>query len=454
VFARRKRHAFTGRRRRAGHVNARSHPRGGRRTRHAEAAIDDRDVDADVLQVGSTARGTWLAGDRDIDLFVRFPPALPRAALERLGLEIGHAVLPEGHEEYAEHPYVNGEYDGFAVDLVPCYRVESAREIRSAVDRTPFHTQYLEGRLDDDLARDVRCCKQFCKAIGTYGSDLRTEGFSGYLVELLVLEYGGFAPLCRAVADWQPPVALDPENHAERRFEDPLTVVDPTDPERNVASVLSAENVARLQHYARDLLAEPREALFVPPDDDPVDTAAVRRFFEARATTPLAVVFETPDIVADQLYPQLQKSRAGIERGLEAGGFSVLRSTTFADDTRSVLLFELSVSTRPAVERHEGPPLSVREHASGFFETYADDDAVYGPFLDGERYVVERPRAVTDAAAYLRSDRLFEVGLGTRVQEALEADYEVLCDAAVATLAERFGAELAAYVEPTPRGRP
>ena len=145
----------------------------------AEAAIADRDIEADVLQVGSTARGTWLAGDRDIDLFVRFDPDLPREDLETYGLEIGHAVLPEGHQEYAEHPYVKGEFEGFDVDCVPCYRVESATEIRSAVDRTPFHTQYLEARIDDDLANDIRIGKRFLKGIGAYGSDLKTRGFSG-----------------------------------------------------------------------------------------------------------------------------------------------------------------------------------------------------------------------------------------------------------------------------------
>ncbi len=421
-------------------------------TARAEAAIDERDVDADVLQVGSTARGTWLAGDRDIDLFVRFRPDLPRADLERLGLEIGHAVLPEGHEEYAEHPYVKGVYDGFAVDLVPCYRVDSARKIRSAVDRTPFHTQYLDARLDEDLEADVRCFKQFCKAIGTYGSDLRTEGLSGYLTELLVLEYGGFEPLCRAAADWQPPVRLDPENHGERRFSDPLTVVDPTDPERNVAAVASAENVARLQHFARDLLTEPRESLFVSPTDIDADEHEIRRQLNRRETTAIALVFDTPEIVDDQLYPQLRKSRVGIENGLESNEFDVFRSAAFADDDRSVLLFELSVATQPAVERHEGPPVSVREHATGFVSAYADDDTVYGPFLDGGRYVVERPREFTDAREFVRSDRLFEVGLGKRVAAALEDDYRVLVDDGIAELAERFGRELAAYFTPDLRG--
>lgn len=421
-------------------------------TARAETAIDERGVDADVIQVGSTARGTWLAGDRDIDLFVRFQPELPRAELERLGLEIGHAVLPNGHEEYAEHPYVNGMFDGFAVDLVPCYRVDSARKIRSAVDRTPFHSQYLAARLDDDLAAEVRCFKQFCKAIGTYGSDLRTEGFSGYLTELLVLEYDGFEPLCRAAADWQPPVRLDPEDHGKRRFSNPLVVVDPTDPERNVAAVASTENVARLQHFARDLLATPREALFVRPDAPTADEREIRRHLTRRETTVIALVFETPDIVDDQLYPQLRKSRVGIENGLESHGFDVFRSTAFADDERSVLLFELSVATRPAVERHEGPPVSVREHAAGFVAAYTDDDTVYGPFLDGDRYVVERQREFTDAREFVDDDRLLDVGLGKRVATTLNDDYSVLVDDDIAALSERFGRELAAYFTPDLRG--
>jgi tRNA nucleotidyltransferase (CCA-adding enzyme) len=419
-------------------------------TDRAEAALADHDIDGDVLQVGSTARGTWLAGDRDIDLFVRFPTDYDRAELERLGLAIGHEVLPEGHEEYAEHPYVTGTYEGFAVDLVPCYAVDSATAIRSAVDRTPFHTRYIDARIDDDLARDIRVFKRFLKGIDAYGSDLRTEGFSGYLAELLVVEYGGIEPLLRAATDWHPPLTLDPEEHGTESFDDPLTVIDPTDPERNVAAVLSATNLARLQHYARDLLADPRETLFFGSEPAGLDREAVRVHLTDRDTTAAAIVFETPDIVEDQLYPQLRKSLAGVVDGLERHEFGVIRSTAIADSDRSVLLVELADTTRPAIERHEGPPVAVRDHAEGFFKSYVDDDTVYGPFLDGDRYVVERPRAVTNAREYLDSDAVFEVALGAQVETALADDYELLWDEAVATLADEFGTELAAYFEPHP----
>ena len=439
-------------------------------TASAQSAIADVPVDADVVQVGSTARGTWVSGDRDIDLFVRFPADLDREALEEYGLAVGHAVLPSGHEEYAEHPYVKGVYDGFDVDLVPCHDVERASDLVSAVDRTPFHDAYLSARLDDDLAADVVLAKAFLKGIGAYGSDLRTEGFSGYLTELLVAELGGFVPLVESARSWHPPVEFDPEAHAAQTFDDPLVVVDPTDPTRNVAAVLSAANLARFQHYARDLLETPRIELFEPETPAPLDAAEVRDHLARRETTPVAVVFPAPNIVDDQLWPQLRRSLDGIVRGLDDRGFGVLRAramvadatttdttttdatTTDAMTTRMAALYaELETATRPAVERHEGPPVAVRQHAQRFYETYADDvdPETYGPFIDGDRYVVERQREFTTVREYLESDAAGNVALGAQVEPAF-ADRDVLVGEAVATLADRFGSALRSFYEPHP----
>ena len=417
--------------------------------RRSERAIADLPVEADVVRVGSTARGTWLAGDRDVDLFVRFPADLARADLERYGLAVGHEVLPGGHEEYAEHPYVKGEYRGFDVDCVPCHDVESAAEIRSAVDRTPFHTAYLAERLDEPLRASVRIAKAFLKAHRAYGADLRTRGFAGYLVELLVLEHGGFAELVEAAADWRPPVRFDPARHGTREFDDPLVVVDPTDPGRNVAAALSTTNLARFQHYSRELLEAPRESLFELREPDPLSGAEVREAIAHRATTPVAVRFDAPDIVDDQLYPQLDRSLSGLREELGRRGFDPLRSDRFADET-AVLIVECAVAERPRVERHEGPPVGVRPHAEGFYAKYENDPEVYGPFVENGRYVVERRREFRTPGEFCDSDALFDVSLGPHVVTALESDYVVHVGPDVSALADEFGVDLARYFDPTP----
>jgi tRNA nucleotidyltransferase (CCA-adding enzyme) len=411
-------------------------------------AVADLPVDGRIVQVGSTARGTWLTDDRDIDLFVCFPPDTDRADLEAYGLSVGRTALPDAREEYAEHPYVTGEFHGFDVDLVPCYDVKDATAIQSAVDRTPFHDAYLQERLTPELATDVRLFKAFLTGIGAYGSDLKTRGFSGYLSELLVLEYGGFEVLLREAADWQPPVRFDPESHGTESFDDPLVVIDPTDPTRNVAAVCAPENVARLQHYARTLLDDPSEEPFVSADPDPIDADAVRAHLDRRGTTPVAVVFETPDIVDDQLYPQLRKSLHGIASELDRRGFQPVRSTTAAGD-RAVLFVELAVDELSAVHRHRGPPVHVREHATGFYDVYAAADA-YGPFLDNDRYVVERSREFSTPGELLGGDTIFEVALGTHVERALENGYELLVGEAVTSLTDEFGVAFARYFDPTP----
>jgi tRNA nucleotidyltransferase (CCA-adding enzyme) len=410
-------------------------------------AVADLPVEADTLRVGSTARDTWLAGDRDIDLFVRFPRDLSRAELEEYGLGVGHAVLPSGREEYAEHPYVTGTVEGFDVDVVPCYNVDDARNIESAVDRTPFHTAYIEERLTATLAAEVRLLKGFCTGIGVYGSDLRTRGFSGYLLELLVLEFGSFRSVLEAAGDWHPPVRIDPEGHGERSFEDDLVVIDPTDPTRNVAAVLSSANLARLQHHAREVLTDPRVEAFVPDRPDPLSEAAIERHLARRDTTPVAVVFEAPDLVEDELYPQLRKSLAGIGDALDREGFDVLRRRGLARD-QAVLLFELEVATRPAIERHRGPPVHARDHAEDFYKKYDDTD-VYGPFIEGNRYVVEREREHPTAIGFL-NDTLFSTRLGPAIEGALADGYEILEGEAIAALAGEFGVDLARYFDPSP----
>ena len=416
----------------------------------AEAAVAELPVSADVIRVGSTARDTWLAGDRDIDIFVRFDPSLSRERLETHGLAVGQQVLPDGVQEYAEHPYVRGEYEEFAVDCVPCYRVVDATAIESAVDRTPFHNEYMQARLEERHTGGVRVVKALLKATGAYGADLRTRGFSGYLVELLVLEHGGAGSLIETAAEWEPPVRLDPESHGAASFDDPLVVIDPTDPRRNVAAACSASNLARFQHYSRQLLAAPSTAWFEPDPPSGLGRTAVADRVDRRGTHPVAIRFETPALVDDLLHPQLEKSLSSLEAELGRRGFDPLRASSMATTEQAVLLLECAVAERPAITRHQGPPVGVGAHAATFYETYADREDVTGPYIEDGRYVVERPREFRTPESFCASPSLFDIALGPDIADALEQDYEVVTGSAIAGLSEPFGAELAAYFDPQP----
>ena len=99
----------------------------------------------DVVFVGSAARGTNLRARKEIDIFILFPEGSEEDILEREGLEIGKK-LAQGYPHtimHASHPYVKAQIDGYDVDIVPAYKVTSAANIRSAVDRTPFHLKYI-----------------------------------------------------------------------------------------------------------------------------------------------------------------------------------------------------------------------------------------------------------------------------------------------------------------------
>ena len=115
------------------------------KNRVAETAVS-LGVDVEPLLVGSVAKGTHLTNP-DIDIFVLFPTSTEREKLEDYGLKIGRAVLEDPEERYAEHPYIWGTFGGFIVEIVPCYRIKDPSQKMSAVDRTPFHTVYVQNVL-------------------------------------------------------------------------------------------------------------------------------------------------------------------------------------------------------------------------------------------------------------------------------------------------------------------
>jgi tRNA nucleotidyltransferase (CCA-adding enzyme) len=379
------------------------------------------------MVVGSIARNTWVRGEHDIDIFILFSPSLSREMLEEEGMALARRVAAQFtdrfFEKYAEHPYIYASIDGVGVDLVPCYAVETAIKIQSAVDRTPFHTRYITEKING-MIDDVLLLKQFAKAGGIYGSDQMTEGFSGYLCELLVLYYGSFTSLLEAASAWRPGAVIDIEHHAAKEFNEPLIVIDPVDPRRNVGAAVSLNRMVEFIELARGYLDNPEETFFAVPPHQAIARRALAKLLKERRTHLFAITFATPPYIPEIVVPQLKRSTLAVSEMLERHGFTVHHAAFDMQPERSMLLFELLVAELPAVRRHIGPPLWNRVNAGKFFEKYSTMQPPT-PYIENGRYEVEVTREYSHAKTLLESSHLENSSLGRHVKQAVRQGWTV-----------------------------
>lgn len=312
--------------------------------------INDKGIEVEVCLTGSIAKDTWISGDNNIDLFLIFSHKYSEEELKEYGLEMGKLFRYE--IAYAEHPYVRNFYEDYEIDVVPAY--EFKEDIRSSVDRTPLHTVYVSKYLED---RDqVRLLKKFVRSIGVYGSDLKVEGLSGYLCELLVIKYGGFHNVLEAVSSWKPGEFIYLEERPLKEFTEPLVCIDPVDPERNVAAVLSLENFTKFVHYAREYVENPDPSYF---------WREPQRYTRIQGTELYRIDFAV-ELIDDILFPQLRKTRDFLIKMLETHDFRVFNTAVFD----SGILVELSVFELPSLKNHLGPPIAEREHCKKFSQNH------------------------------------------------------------------------------------
>jgi tRNA nucleotidyltransferase (CCA-adding enzyme) len=368
-----------------------------------------------AVVAGSAARETFLADRLDIDLFLLFPADLSDLRLREEGLALGREVLADPTTRYAEHPYLRGTFDGFTVDAVPGFAIADPSHPRSPVDRTPFHQEYLAARETPELVAEVRLAKQFLRALGVYGSEARTEGFSGYLTELLVLEFGSFRGLLRAARGWTVPVRLVPPAREPPRLPDEVALVltDPVDPHRNVASALSRRNLGVVVVSARAYLARPERVWFEVRAPRSVSRADALRWIRARASHVTVVRLRRPDLVDDTLFPQLRKAERAVAEELGRAGFAVLGSASGADPHGLVVAVELTSRLRPAVRVRDGPPAGL-DRAGDFLATWPPDgpEVLQGPYVRADgRLAVETREPEREVETFLRR-RLPGLSLG------------------------------------------
>ena len=337
---------------------------------------DEKNIEINCRLVGSMAKKTSLMDKADIDIFITFPLTYSEEDLKKYGLEFGQYCIEKvnGKQEirYASHPYVTGIIDNYEVDFVPCYNIKDASELKSAVDRTILHTDYVQGHLSDDEAKEVLLLKKFMTSVNTYGANSKVNGFSGYLCELLILKYHSFENVVKNAADkWHNQYKIDLENYGtSNNYKDPLIVIDPVDKNRNVAAALSMQKYSEFIVACRNFLNNPKKEYFKDKKIN-VEKENLISEFNERATKCYMLSFNVPELPDDVIYPQVNKTMNSFISVSEMYDFKMLETNFYIDSkNKAHIILEYEINELPNVKIHNGPQVKFKENGLNFKKKY------------------------------------------------------------------------------------
>lgn len=324
-------------------------------------------IDALIELHGSFAHDTWLKEDKDIDIFI-FSKEGKEKAIEN-GLKIAKKAFPNHIERYAEHPFITVSHKGYEFDIVPAVLINEGEKIQTAVDRTRLHTRYLSKVLNDELRNEIRLLKKFAKTLDIYGAEIKFGGFSGYLCELLIINYGSFLNLVKNAINWIPyKTILGGEWKLEPAE---LVVVDPVDKKRNVAAAFKKMNIFKLG--CNMFLNRPSLDFFLGRKYS-YDINASLKAFEQRGTKAYAIIFDYPKIPPDVFWGEIERARRNFVNFLINNEFDVIDSISFSDEKRFASIFiEISQENLPSLKNLIGPPLNEVKNLRKFLDSHESD---------------------------------------------------------------------------------
>jgi len=226
-------------------------------------------VKAECVKGGSIAKETFLKNDYDADLFVRFDYSLKDKKLS----DILEKVLKK--EFKIERVHGSRDYfqikDEITIEIVPVLKIDNYKKALNVTDMSPLHVDYVKNKLNKNQADDIRLAKQFCKSAKVYGAESYIKGFSGHILDLLIIYYGSFEQLIMQAGVWGDKVIIDVEKHLKdpvkqlnsSKTQSPLIIVDPVQPDRNASAAMSKERFVVFKKRCKEFLKNPSEEFFI-----------------------------------------------------------------------------------------------------------------------------------------------------------------------------------------------
>ena len=360
---------------------------------------------------GSYAKGTWLSKDADVDIFVKFKKNTSEEKFEQISKKIGFDALKSysPYVRYSEHPYVEAKIKDTKINVVPFYDVKLG-EWKSSADRSPFHTKFMGKSLTTKMRDEVRILKTFLKSNGIYGAEIAKQGFSGYVSEVLILNFGSFENTIKSISSIKENQII---GKTTKKFGTSIVIIDPIDSNRNLAAAISNENVGKFILVSRGFKENPRLIFFKNKKSE-----TSKNYWNNLLVIKFNFKPRSPDVI----WGQIKRATTSLSTQLELGGFNVLRSKAHTDQVKDAYLLFFLESTKISNTYSKNGPEFFRENSSkSFISKNLKNTELMWIKTDGKIISLEK-RKHTDAVKFITE--FLKKNLQTGVPKGLLADFK------------------------------
>ena len=360
---------------------------------------------------GSYAKNTWLSKNADIDIFIKFKKNISEEKLEIISKKIGFKSLKKysPYVRYSQHPYVEAKIKDTKINIVPCYDVKIG-EWKSAADRSPFHTKFMKKSLTLKMKNEVRILKTFLKSNKIYGAEIAKQGFSGYVSEVLIFEFGSFENLIKSISKIEQKQII---GKTSRSFDTEIIIIDPIDSNRNLAAAISNENIGKFILICRALKEKPSLDFFKNRK-----SKISNKFWNNLLIVKFQFKARSPDII----WGQIKRATSTLTTQLELGGFTVLRSKSHTDQQKEAyLVFFLESTIISEIYQKKGPEF-FREGSVRSFISKNLKDAELVWIGNNTKIISLEKRKYVDAEKFMKE--FLKENLKVGIPKGLQSDFK------------------------------
>ncbi|MGV8171949.1 MAG: nucleotidyltransferase domain-containing protein [Candidatus Woesearchaeota archaeon] len=382
---------------------------------------------AECVKGGSIAKETFLKDDYDIDLFIRFNKSYYNKDISGISENILKQIC-EKFKIVLERIHGSRDYFQFRIikekkillfEVIPVILVHAQdyQQAENITDLSPEHVTWVKKYTTKNpkLIRDIRIAKQFCKANKVYGAESYINGFSGHIIDILIIYYGSFLNMLNSFSKYNiekidKPIIIDIEKNLDNPLKQlnknkitPLIIVDPIQKDRNSAAALSKKRLMIFVDAAKKFLDKPSKTFFeikIFNIEDEITRSLNALKISERNTKIILMDIDVTEGSKDVVGTKALKAYETIIEHMKMYGFDVLNSDwNLIHEEKRAEAYIITSSKISNKILHEGPPATAREDYKRFVEkhTASGHEILY---KDGRAYTLV-PRKFIDPKAFI-----------------------------------------------------